>query len=256
MSAAGAEPQAIMTDTSPPAADEAFRALGQIVLGERPLAEILEQVVHIAKQALPTSVESSITLLTGDEAHTMGFTGPTAIALDERQYEDESGPCLDAAASAQLVSVPDMGSETRWPRFAASAVEQGVHSSLSVPLPMQRQVTGALNFYAADADAFDENTISLAQTFAAHAAVAVANAHLYESTANLAQQMQDAMATRAVIEQAKGIIMRDRNCSADDAFNALVRLSQETHLKLRDVARQLVEHVITGSRTPASTENR
>jgi GAF domain-containing protein len=239
-----------VTDTSLPEPNEAFLALGRIVLGDRPLAEILEQVVHIAKQTLPMSLEVSITLIGDDQAKTVGFTGPTAIVLDERQYENESGPCLDAAASGQLISIPDMDGENRWPLFADSAKEQGVHSSLSIPLPVQRQVTGALNFYAADAEAFNENTISLAQTFAGHAAVAVANAHLYESTAKLAQQMQDAMATRAVIEQAKGIIMRDRNCSADDAFNALVRLSQEAHVKLRDVAQQLVDHVTTGGRRP------
>jgi AmiR/NasT family two-component response regulator len=111
---------------------------------------------------------------------------------------------------------------------------------------VQREITGALNFYARDADAFSDESLDLAQTFAAHAAVAVANAHLYETTAALAEQMTQAMATRAVIEQAKGIIMRDRGCSPDEAFDALVRLSQETHLKLRDIARRLVDHVSGG----------
>jgi AmiR/NasT family two-component response regulator len=74
--------------------------------------------------------------------------------------------------------------------------------------------------------------------------VAAANAHLVASTTALAEQMKQAMATRAVIEQAKGIIMRDRSCSADEAFDALVHLSQESHLKLRDVARRLVDHVV------------
>jgi AmiR/NasT family two-component response regulator len=81
----------------------------------------------------------------------------------------------------------------------------------------------------------------MAETFAGHAAVAVANAHLYETTAALADQMKQAMATRAVIEQAKGIIMRDRGCTADDAFDALVKLSQEAHVKLREVAQRLVD---------------
>jgi GAF domain-containing protein len=127
-----------------------------------------------------------------------------------------------------------------------AAADRGIGSTLSVPLPVQRQVTGALNFYATETAAFSEESVELAQTFAAHAAVAAANAHLYASTAALAEQMKQAMATRAVIEQAKGIIMRDRNCTPDEAFDSLVRLSQETHLKLREVAQRLVEHVSGG----------
>src|SRR5438874_12293894 len=113
-------------------ANEAFVQLGRIVLGEQPLASILEQVVHIATRVLPIRVDASITLLAGDEPSTVAFTSEAAMALDERQYEDERGPCLDAAASGQLISIPDLGAATRWPRFAEAAVQHGVLSSLSV----------------------------------------------------------------------------------------------------------------------------
>jgi GAF domain-containing protein len=225
---------------TPPEANEAFVRLGKIVLGDQPLPDILERVVHIAKGVVPAPVEASITLIAGDEPSTVGFTNDTALALDERQYENETGPCLDAAASGTRISIPDMAIESRWPQFAKDASSRGVRSSLSIPLPVQRNVAGALNFYATETDAFTDQAVELAETFAAHAAVAVANAHLYETTAALAEQMQQAMASRAVIEQAKGIIMRDRKCNADDAFDALVEISQESHLKLREVAQRLV----------------
>jgi AmiR/NasT family two-component response regulator len=73
------------------------------------------------------------------------------------------------------------------------------------------------------------------------AAVAMANSHLYDSQAALAHHMQTAMASRAVIEQAKGIVMGERHCSADEAFQLLVKLSQRTDRKLRDVAQALVD---------------
>jgi GAF domain-containing protein len=233
-------------ELSPTDPQEAFAELSKIVLGDEPLEAILERVVHLAKRVLPASVEASITLLNATKTETAAFTGPLAIELDERQYEVERGPCLDAAASGQRIWVTDMRSETRWPQFAASASARGVRTSLSIPLPIQRHVTGALNFYGLEPDAFDDESIELAETFAAHAAVAVANAHLYDSTAALARNMQEAMATRAVIEQAKGIIMRDRRCSADDAFDALVSLSQQAHVKLREVAQRLVDQVSNG----------
>ena len=101
-------------------------------------------------------------------------------------------------------------------------------------------MSGALNVYATKPDNFDQDAIILAQTFAGYAAVALANAHLYDVTATLAQHMQAAMANRAVIEQAKGIIMGDRRCTADEAFRILSKLSQDSNRKLRDVAAALV----------------
>jgi GAF domain-containing protein len=241
-----------VTDTSQPA-DQVFAQLGKIVLGEHPLPQILERVVHLASQMVPGAVHASITVIAGDEPATLAFTGDVAIALDERQYEDEAGPCLASAQAGQMVYVSDISSETRWPRFATAAKEREILSSLSMPLPVQRNVTGALNFYAGDTNAFDDEAIALAETFAGHAAVAVANAHLYETTAALAEQMRQAMQSRAVIEQAKGILMRDRGCSADEAFDALVHLSQESHRKLRDVAQLLVDQV-TGNNTEPEDE--
>jgi AmiR/NasT family two-component response regulator len=115
-----------------------------------------------------------------------------------------------------------------------------VRSSLSVGMPVQERVTGALNLYATAADAFDEEATLVAQTFSGYAAVAMANAHLYDATATLAQHLQAAMENRAVIEQAKGIIMAERRCTPDEAFAILSKLSQDTNRKVRDVATTLV----------------
>jgi GAF domain-containing protein len=238
------------TDNPAGDANDAFVELSKIVLGEEPLAEILERVVHVASRVLPTVSEASITLIAGDDPSTVAFTGQRAIALDERQYEMQRGPCLDAASSAQMIMIPDMSEETRWAMFADTAKKVGILSSLSVPLPVQRHVTGALNFYSSDLNGFDERSVELAQTFAGQAAVAVANAHLYETTAALAEQMKQAMVTRAIIEQAKGIVMREQGCTADDAFDTLVRLSQQSHMKLRDVAQRLVDQIGKGGSTP------
>jgi GAF domain-containing protein len=230
----------------PQRSKDPFAGLSQIVLGEQSLPEILEQVVHLAKAVLP-AVQASVTLIAGEEPHTPAYTGEPALALDERQYKDGGGPCVDAANSGQTVLVTDTRTDTRWPVYSEAAAASGILSSLSIPLPVQRLGAGALNFYAAARDAFDDEAIDLARTFAGHAAVAVGNAHLYESTARLAEQMQQAMASRAIIEQAKGIIMGNQGCSAEHAFNTLVRLSQTSHVRLRDVALRLVENTSSGA---------
>jgi GAF domain-containing protein len=143
-----------------------------------------------------------------------------------------------------------MSSENRWPDWTPRALEAGVNSTLSIGLPIDQQVSGALNIYATEPEAFDDEAVGVAQTFARYAAVALANAHLYDATTTLAEHMRIAMESRAVIEQAKGIIMGDRRCTADEAFRILAKLSQETNRKLRDVAGAIVAQAANPLRRP------
>ncbi|MDQ1700061.1 MAG: hypothetical protein QOG34_1924 [Frankiaceae bacterium] len=209
---------------------------------EQPLLQILDTLVSLARTALPPHVYTSITLVRGDEASTAAFSGEVALNLDERQYALGHGPCLDAANAGEVVQIRDMQNETRWAEFAAAAYKAGISSSLSVPLPVQRQMTGALNIYSPEPDTFDDATIRMAESFANHAAVAVATATLYETAATLAAQMRHAMESRATIEQAKGVLICKHQCDPEEAFRVLVKMSQTSHLKLRDVAARLVAH--------------
>jgi GAF domain-containing protein len=230
-----------MTDPQPLDPADAFARLGQMKLGETDLQGVLDEVAQLAKRTIPGADEVSVTLITDrGGAHTAAYTGQLALSLDEWQYGIGNGPCLDASAATLTVSLPDMTTEERWPDWAARALQAGAHSSLSIGLPIHEQITGALNVYAIKPDAFDSDAIILGQTFAGYAAVALANAHLFDAQASLAQQMQAAMQSRAVIEQAKGIIMGSRRCTADEAFAILTRISQDTNRKLRDVAAALV----------------
>jgi GAF domain-containing protein len=229
-----------MTDSQPLEPADAFGRLGRIKLGETDLKGVLDEVAHLAKRTIPGADEVSVTLVSGKDARTAACTGEPALTLDEWQYGKGYGPCIDASATPATLSLPDMATEQRWADWAAQAMESGVHSSLSIGLPIHDQVTGALNVYATKPEAFDSDAIVLGQTFAGYAAVALANAHLYDAQANLAQQMQAAMQSRAVIEQAKGIVMGSRHCTPDEAFAILTRISQDTNRKLRDVAAALV----------------
>ena len=229
-----------MTDTQRMDPTEAFAQLGRMKLADTDLDGVLDQVSALAKRSIPGATEVSLTLVRGGGARTAASTGPLALALDEFQYGQGHGPCLKASDAATSVSLPDMSAEQPWPDFAARALADGCHSSLSIGLPVHESVTGALNIYATKPDVFDDDAIVLAQTFAGYAAVALANAHLYDTQASLAQHMQAAMESRAVIEQAKGIIMGERRCSPDEAFQILSKLSQDTNRKLRDVATALV----------------
>jgi GAF domain-containing protein len=236
-----------MTQTPPVDPNEAFAELGRIRLAEVDLDAVLNKIAQLAKRTVPGADEVSVTLLPDDNAHTPAFTGELALRLDERQYRHGHGPCLDAAANAVSLSVPDIDTDDRWPEWAQAAKQAGAHSSLSIALPVQEQVTGALNIYATKPHAFDDDAIAVAQTFAGYAAVALANAHLYQTQTTLAAHMQKAMQSRAAIEQAKGIIMGSRRCTSEEAFAILTKLSQDTNRKLREVATALVT---TAARPP------
>lgn len=167
-------------------------------------------------------------------------TGPLASEMDERQYAAGWGPCLDAAEAGELLGVDDTAAEERWPQFTEKAREIGVGSSLSAPLATQQHLGGALNMYAATPHAFGAPSQELAQSFAAHASLALAQAYRYTSVANQAKTLREAMRSRAVIEQAKGIVMAARRVDATTAFDMLVKLSQNRHIKLRELAAQIV----------------
>ena len=229
-----------MTDRQFADPAEAFAQLGRIKLAETDLNGVLQLIAELAKRTVPGAEDTSVTLIRGETAHTTVCTSDFAKKLDEWQYQEGAGPCLDASAGAATLSVPVMSAEDRWPEWAVRAFTAGVQSSLSIGLPVQDTVNGALNIYATKPEAFDAEAIELGQTFAGYAAVALANAHLYDATATLAEQMRTAMESRAVIEQAKGIIMGDQRCTADEAFRILTKMSRDTNRKLRDVAALIV----------------
>lgn len=219
-----------------------FAELGRIKLGETDLDGVLSRVAELAQKTLPGAAEVSVTLVRGNRAHTAAFTGPLALEVDEWQYRLGRGPCLEAAAGKATLAVPDMTAEPRWPQWAAHAASAGIGSSLSIGLPIEEEVAGALNIYGNVPGAFDDDAVITAQTYAGYAAIALSNAHLYDIAASTAQHMHAAMETRAVIEQAKGIIMGEHRCTADEAFAVLTKMSQHANRKLRDVATALVEH--------------
>jgi GAF domain-containing protein len=221
----------------------ALAELATISYSDLNLEQVLHRVAELARQTLSGAGEVSITLVPERGPYTAAFTGDLALHLDEWQYRLHGGPCLQAAADKTVIVIADTATESRWPEWVARARAAGAGSVLSVGLPIDDTVRGALNSYGRRPLAFEDGTAALAQDFARYVGVALANAHLYYRTDATARGLSTAMESRAVIEQAKGIVMADRHCTADEAFAVLTRISQETNRKLRDVAADLVARV-------------
>jgi GAF domain-containing protein len=219
----------------------AYAALSQIGLTDRPLDQTLEEVAVLAKRVLPETPEASVTLVTDQQARTAAFSGKVALQLDERQYDDGYGPCLDAASSGGFVKVAMDESGSSYPDFRRLARQHGVTHSLSVGLPAAGRTIGALNLYTTG-QPFTGDSTRIAGTFAGFAGIVLAALDRSDDdAAAAAAQLQQALASRAVISQAQGILIAQHHYSPDQAFAALIRLSQQQGVKLSQAAQALVD---------------
>ena len=223
---------------------ELHEDLARVVLVDRDLNDLLSEITSIARRAVPGPEAASITLLRGEKAFTAAYDGQMALDADELQYERGYGPCIDAGLAGQMLRIDDMATEERWPDYTRHAAAHGIGSSLSVPLPFQSSSIGALNTYAGRAHAFSEEDQILGEEVACWIALAIGKAEAAVRTSDELVHLRIAMRSRAVIEQAKGILMERYRITDDRAFAVLTRASQENNIKLRELADQLVR---TGS---------
>jgi transcriptional regulator with GAF, ATPase, and Fis domain len=229
-----------VSDVNPIDPTGALTELSTALTSEMDMSEILDRVVHLVQKYVPGAEQSSITLIRGTKAATAASTGPLPIALDEIQYGQGYGPCLDAGRSDAVMHIADMATEQRWPAYTPLAIQHGVRSSLSLPLPVENYLVGALNIYATRADAFDHDSIALGTSLAAHVSAALSVAETSQGHRLRADNLAKAMRSRDVIEQAKGMIMAQQKCSAEAAFQLLRKLSMDENIKLQDLAVSVV----------------
>jgi ANTAR domain/GAF domain len=209
---------------------------------ERRLNKLLGMILDSAVEALGFSA-ATISVREGRDVATVAATDQRLIGLDDAQYESGEGPCLDALDADEVIYLQDASeADDRWQHFAQTAAHLGVGSSLSLHLPIDSDpVAGSLNLYARQRIELDEQAIRQAVGYAAQLAATMETINTHRSTAALARNMAEAMRSRAVIEQAKGILMADNRISSDEAFQMMVSRSQRTNTKLRDVARSIVQ---------------
>jgi len=230
---------------------DAFAELGGIPLWDTPLVDVMRRLATLAQASIPGADEVSITLFEDTGPMTVAFTGDLAVQLDERQYAEGFGPCMDAAREGGTVALLDLDGEQRYPDFVAAARRAGVAATMSVGMPLPERVLGGLNVYRLQdgpgAEQMDDDSVRLAETFAGYAAVALANAGLLRSSQRIGEQMRQAMVSRAVIEQAKGIIVARTGCSPEQAFALMVTQSRQQNRKLATLAAGLVTEAQGGA---------
>jgi GAF domain-containing protein len=228
--------------------DEDLRAslIGLSQLGSRLLGleELLTRVAEYAVQAIPGADGAGLTLLEADRADTIVATTAFVSEIDDIQYGIGQGPCITAAAEGRTVISGFLGADARWRTFGAAVARLGVHSVISLPLTTPDGVVGAMNVYAHNQQVFDERAAELGESFAVSAAIAVQNAQVLAQTRRLAEQLQSALQTRAVIDRAVGITMSGSGCTVDEALTRLQAVSRNDHEKLAVVAQRIIDEAV------------
>ena len=212
-----------------------FAEIARVLRAEHSVERTLKRICELGVQTIDGCEHAGVLLVEGRKITTPAASGEVPARLDAIQNEINEGPCLDSIREHEIFVVDDLATDERWPTFARRASDEtGVSSMLSFRLFVESDTVGALNLYSTDRAAFrdGDEPREIGAVFAAHAAVAL-------SSAKLQAQMEEAVQTRDVIGQAKGILMAKNQVTEDEAFAILRRASQRLNVKLRELAEQV-----------------
>jgi GAF domain-containing protein len=226
--------------------------LAGALLEDDVLHDLLQRLTVLATHTVASAHSVSITVAEDGRYRTSSSSGPEALAIDEAQYRGDDGPCLEAMRSTRQLRAAVGGHDGRWARFEEEATKLGVTGVLSTPLVLSgKAAVGALNIYAREGASFGPADARTAQLIGEHAAILVDRALALLSSTRLNDQLRQAVATREIIGEAKGILMESQSCTRDQAFDILRRASQRENRKLRELAEELVLRVEARTRKSA-----
>ena len=219
-----------------PEVGQAIAAAARTIHQKQSLDKTLQAIAQVARDSVPGFDEVGISTLHKDgKVETRAATGELVHHLDRLQHTLSEGPCVDTLREAEIVAVPRIRHEQRWPHYVPPAVEAGLRSQLAVRLCLDEEGTlSGLNLYSTSSEEIDPDAEATAELFAAHAAIALSNAHERET-------LNQALHSRKVIGQAIGIVMALYGMNEDRAFAFLVRASSQSNIKLREIAHELVD---------------
>jgi GAF domain-containing protein len=219
----------------------AMHELAQLLVAEEGVESTLQRIADLAKRVIPDCDAAGVTLYLEGKYVTAAYTDERTLEVDEGQYTRDEGPCLQAMRDCAVLRIDVDEAADRWPEFLRDARRSGVRSFLAGPLTIKDEAIGALNLYSSEPDGFTHLDDVLIALFTAQAAIAVANAKTYGDAVELTRQLQEAISRRAVIEQAKGVLMAREAIDQDAAFGRLRAWSQSRNVKLRDIAKEVVD---------------
>lgn len=234
------EPEQIETPPTVDGVAGLLVQLGGVVLSTETLETAVAMVTRLAAATIPRTAGAGVTLVDGRGHRTTAASDPLVGEADTLQYKFDSGPCLTAWSEQVTVRIDDLDTEDRWPRWTAAAADLGIGSMVSLPLVAGDTSVGAIKVYSRQAGVYDAHAEQVLGMFAEQAAVLLTNMLTLADARQLSAQLTEALHRRDIIGQAKGVLMTRGAGDPETAFAMLVAASQQSNLKLHDVADQLM----------------
>jgi GAF domain-containing protein len=203
--------------------------------------DYLRRLVALAADVVVPPASVSLTWVTDGEPGTVLASTDVASQVDELQYSAGDGPCLYALRTGEKVQMPNLGEDTRWPAWSGRAREKDIRSVLATPLTVEADRPACLNLYGFAPKVFDQEEVRRVDIFAAQASTALTLARRLQGHERHVLEADAALRSRAVIDQAAGIIMAQQRCSAEEAIHLLRAHSSNVNRKVRDIAAEIVE---------------
>jgi transcriptional regulator with GAF, ATPase, and Fis domain len=220
---------------------EAFTTLADTLVVGYDVLDLLQSLVDYCHDLL--EVDSAGILLANDagELEVVASTSEANTLVEFMQVDADAGPCLEAFRTRTVVSVPDVrvGAE-RWPDFSATARAQGIHSVYAIPLRLRQTTIGALNLMREVPGEINEHDVRAAQALADVATIGILQERTIRDASTIRDQLQQALSSRIVIEQAKGVVAETSKLSMDAAFHRIRSYARSQQMSLSELARQLV----------------
>lgn len=223
-----------------------FDELQDLVLSTSDMQEFLNELAVLSARSVSGTEDTvlcGITVLRRRRAATVAYNSETAKAMDELQYAFKEGPCLTAASEQRTVLVQDFRTDGRWAEYSEEVSRHGIRSILSAPFTVGPGAQAAMNLYSYRPDAFDDDEVAFAESYAHQASkglqLALRMAHYSEEADNRSRAME----SRTDIDVAVGIVMAQNRCSQAEAFEILQRASSTRNVKLRVIASEIVQRV-------------
>jgi transcriptional regulator with GAF, ATPase, and Fis domain len=209
------------------------------------LLDVLDELARDCVRLLGVTAAGLLLAGPGGELHVVAASSERTRLLELFQLQRDQGPCLDSYRSGRKVSAPDPAVlAARWPEFAEVALATGYRSVDAVPMRLRQQVIGALNLFRAEEGELSETASRLAQALADMATITILQDRALRESEQAAAQLQVALVSRVVLEQAKGVLAERGNLNMDDAFEVLRKFTRDHNQRLHDVSRGIVNGTV------------
>jgi hypothetical protein len=202
-------------------------------------ARSLNKLAELAAWQVPSCSGAHAAVWRDGEAVSAAATHPDLAELADLQLRTGTGPLVEAAETGTAVSCPDTLEETRWPGFTEAALRRGVRCSVHLVRELPRGAL-VLSLFGVRPGVLDGRSTPTAGMLAAFGGAMLTNATAYNQAQRTASQLKDAMVARSVVDQAKGVLMHALGCDADEALKRLRQESQRRHVKVTEVASEVV----------------